>query len=161
MLLPKHQVLAKEGSRHDTLRFDLTPLQRGLHGCPWRTAVASILLCRTHHGQVRQCLPHLFAAWPGPEELAQADLIELASVIRGCGFGSRRAQCLKELSRRWCAEEFDDMRDLPSVGEYVADAVGLFCFDCADLVTVDKVLVAYAAELREANGVKETKKQDI
>lgn len=144
MALPRLKLLTVHSS--NALRFDLKPIQLGLGGCPWRVAVASVLLCRTRRVQMEPILERLFRSWPDPGSLARADRLE--ALIQPCGFQNRRAHQLRRLSELWLTDSWDDLRDLPGVGKYVADAVGLVCFGCTDLECADGALLKHAEVLR-------------
>ena len=118
------------------------PLQVGLGGCPWRVAVASMLLCRTRGSQARPVLKELLGLWPEAEALCKAEGLE--DTLRPCGLHRNRARQMQRYSCLWLSDGWSDMRELPGVGLYVADAVGLFCFGCVDLESSDEVLRRYA-----------------
>jgi len=123
--------------------FDSSPIQAGLGGCPWRVAVASILLCRTRRCQMQGVLATLFAKWPTPGDLARADESTLEALVRPCGLHRTRARQLIRFSNRWLGDAWTDMRDLPGVGTYVADAVSIFCFGARTMDGADGVLETY------------------
>lgn len=133
------------------LRFDARPLQLGLGGSPWHVAVASVLLCRTRRVQVDVVLQELFNRWPIPQLLAIAEGLE--PVVQPCGLHMQRARQLQRMSFHWHLDTWEDLRNLPGVGKYVADAVGLFCFGCTELESKDPALHKHAEVLRVSNGV--------
>ncbi len=141
-------------ARHSTnvLRFDLSPLQLGLGGCPWRVAVCSILLVRTRVTQVVRVAPELFDQYPTPMELAEAPRGKLAELVGPLGLQYSRAKTLVRFSTRFLEDAWTDMRDLPGVGPYVSDAVGLVCFGCTELESGDAALTSYARRLQCASG---------
>lgn len=149
LLTRERCVAACEAARDAVLQFDLTPIQLGMGKCPWRVAVASCLMNRTRRAQAAPCLEALLKRWPRPEDLAAASQNQLADTVRGCGFQNRRARILRAFSRAWLGS-WTDMRDLPGVGAYVADAVGLFCFNDTALVSRDRVLLKHVAELNSS-----------
>jgi hypothetical protein len=53
----------------------------------------------------------------------------------------------------WLGDGWSDMRELPGVGVYVADAVGLFCFGCMELRCVDRVLTAFRDSLSTIDSI--------
>src|SRR5580692_5861190 len=148
LLLPKKLVL--EAYENSTpRRWCVGPLQLQLGKDPWKVAVASMLLCRTRRAKAEPCMDELLREWQGPEALARADAAEIESVKRPCGLHRQRARQLVRFSSLWFSE-YDDLRELPGVGLYVADAVGLFCFGCTELSCSDGVLREYAEGLCEA-----------
>jgi endonuclease III len=146
ILLPKSRILAAYDARRP-MQHHLEPLQAQMGGDPWKVMVASMLLCRTKRGQAEPCFDELLRRWPGPEALARAYESEVEAVVKPCGLHRQRARQLIRSSVMWFSE-YDDLREFPGVGLYVADAVGLFCFGCTDLCCTDHVLAAYAAKLK-------------
>ena len=122
------------------------PLQLSLGGCPWRVAVVSMLLCRTRRVQVEPVLRRLLSKYPVPEMLCRAEDIE--ELVRPCGLYRNRARQLVRFSSLWLGDGWEEMRELPGVGIYVADAVGLFCFGCTELECCDVELVEYVKTLQ-------------
>lgn len=122
--------------------FGEQPLQVGMGGCPWRVAVASMLLCRSRWTQAAPVLQSLLTAYPNATALAVATDIE--QIVRPCGLHRNRARQLARFSGEWLGSWWEDMRELTGVGIYVADSVGLFCFGCTDLESDDHVLRDYA-----------------
>src|ERR1035438_1473653 len=97
------------------------PLQAGLGRDPWKVAVASMLLCRTRRVQAEPCFERLLYFYPGPEALARADACAVEGIVRPCGLHRQRARQLVRFSTRWFSA-YEDLRELPGVGLYVADA---------------------------------------
>lgn len=146
--LPREACLAASARAAGTApTFDRFPLQTGLGGCPWRVAVASVMLNRTRGPQARPVLRRFLARWPDAAAAADADVLDVADVLAPSGFQYRKARSVVALSRRWVLGGWSDARDLPGVGAYVADAVGMFCFGCLELDSQDRVLRRYADEV--------------
>lgn len=133
---------APAGSVFDCSR---RPLQVGLLGDAWAVTVASVLLCRTRRAQVDRVLEALLEQYPAPALLSIAETSDVEELVRPCGLYRGRTRQLQRLSSKWDTRVWDDLRDLPGVGKYVADAVGLFCFGCTELESSDSALVKYAA----------------
>ena len=144
MLIPRE--LIRSAPFAQALRFDLSPIQLGLGASPWHVAVASVMLCRVKRNV--SVVASVFRRWQTPTLLAESD-DALADALRPLGFQRQRARQLQTLSRKWDTDTWELLTDLPGVGQYVNDAVGLFCFGCTDLESSDGVLQAYAAHLRE------------
>lgn len=121
------------------------PLQTFLGGCPWRVAMASMLLCRTRRMQAEPVLRRLLQLYPSAAHLAHAE--DLEDITRPCGLYRTRARQMQRFSVQWLGDYWSELRELSGVGLYVADAVGLFCLGCTDLESGDHVLVAYAKEV--------------
>lgn len=147
--LPRNMVLTVHSV--DALDYAAVPLQCGMGNCPWRICVASILLNRAKRPAVDRVLSKLFARWSTPMDLAKADREELTELLRPLGFQHRRAKTLIRFSAEFLEDGWSDLRDLPGVGPYVADSVGLVCFGCTELDSMDGALEAYARRLREAS----------
>lgn len=126
-------------------RFDMHPLQLGMGGSPWRVGVACILMNRGKRERAEPALRELLRQWPGPEYLARA--VFPACLLQSLGFQNHRARLLARFSVEWLGDWWEDMRELPGVGAYAADAVGLCCFGCTDLESNDHALHHYR-ELR-------------
>jgi hypothetical protein len=120
-------------------------LQSNLGGCPWRVTVASILLCRTRRNQAEPALWEILRRWPTAGHLARAEGLE--DVIRPCGLHRNRARQLTRFSGLWLGGSWDDLRELPGVGLYVSDAVGLVCLGCTDIASGDRALLEHAKTL--------------
>ncbi len=127
--------------------FGLSPLQLGMP-TPWHVAVASMLLCRTKRYQAETSLIRLLSRWPTPWLLALAD-DSLELVVAPCGMQRRRARQLRRFSSKYL-ESWQRLRDLPGVGAYVHDAVGLFCLGLTDLDSNDEVLRAWALSVKRS-----------
>lgn len=124
------------------LDYSLAPIQLGMGKSPWHVAICSILLQRTRRVQMRDILAKLFAQYPTPSELAKAGE-ELYDLLRPLGLYRTRARQLSRLSLFWVEGGWNELRELPGVGTYIADCVGLFCFDDRELESDDRVLRAY------------------
>lgn len=149
-MIPLPRLKVKTVRSHHDLDFKARLLQDGLGGCPWRVAVASILCNKTRRTCVDSVLEELLNRWPTPVALAAADRAELAQLLRPLGLQHQRAKTLVRFSFEFCADHWEDFRDLPGVGPYVADAVGLVCFGCTELESGDHALEAHARRLRRA-----------
>lgn len=150
ILLPRLLCVAAQRTAAASVRYDLVPLQRGLCGCPWRVAMASVLLNRTTHVQARRALHSVLDRWPTPELLGREDPWKVSPYIRSCGFVEKQTKDVVALSRLWLTDDWTDVRDLPGASPYVTDAVGLFCFGCLDLVTTDHALMRWRDYLNTA-----------
>ncbi len=90
----------------------------------WAMFCCCILLNRTRGHVVREVYPRLFARYPNPEAMAQADLAELREIIRRCGFQSGKAQNMKLMTDAFIRG--DDPMTFPGVGEYAYDSYRIF-----------------------------------
>lgn len=122
---------------------------------PWRLIVSCILLNQTTRRQVDRVRGILFAMWPSPDRMAQADTEQLATVLHPLGFFNQRADRLKKLSLRWCelqAElgfcDWDEevLAALPGVGPYALDSYRIFHLnDLSRCDSGDKEIMAWLA----------------
>lgn len=146
MLLSPELIRSVPLPQPDELRFDLSPIQLGLCRSPWHVTMSSMILVRCK--RVPSIHKWLFEQYPTPQALSVANECDLQSLLRPLGFHRTRTRYMQRASWRWDAGGWKDLRDLPGVGNYVADAVQLFCFDCVDMDSTDQVLKDYACSLR-------------
>jgi A/G-specific adenine glycosylase len=106
---------------------------------PWRKTrnrfkalVAEILLQQTNVHKALPAYNEIIGRWPTPHDLAGADGVELAEIIRPLGF-IYRAKRLKILATRLVEQyggrvpsDKKELLALPGVGEYTASAVLTF-----------------------------------
>lgn len=118
------------------------PIQLGLGRDPFRIVVASQMLYRTKSDSITDVLQEVLVRWPVPTLLASSD-VELEQVLMPLRLWRNRTRSLQRMAHRWDTP-YRDLRNLPGVGEYVADAVSLFCFGHTTVVA-DAALTAYAA----------------
>jgi A/G-specific adenine glycosylase len=107
---------------------------------PWRRAnqslyrlvVTEILLQRTRAETVAGFYAEFFARFPSWRALSRATGLELERFLMPIGIWKRRANVLGRLSAEMVARggrfprEYSEVRRLPGVGQYVANAVVLF-----------------------------------
>ena len=67
---------------------------------PWELLVATVLAAQCTDKRVNTITPGLFARWPGPAELAGAELEEIETCIRSAGFYRNKAKNLKAAAER-------------------------------------------------------------
>ena len=61
------------------------------HRSPWELLVATILSAQCTDARVNMVTPALFERFPTPQHFAQADLVEIESLIRSTGFFHNKA----------------------------------------------------------------------
>lgn len=124
------------------------PIQVGLGGSPWRVLVASSLLCRARREQIAPVLGHILKRWPTWAELGRADGAELEGAVRPCGLHRQRARQLQRMAVQYQSECWEEVKDLPGVGAYVSDCVGVFCLGRIDgTESTDKAVLERAAQI--------------
>jgi len=117
-------------------------LQSGMGGCPWRTAVASMLCVRTRRYQAEPVLRMLLEQWPSAADLARASAEELYSLLQPLGLARSRVRQLQRFSVEYLADWWDNLEELTGVGTYVGDAVELVCNGARTLRCSDTALHA-------------------
>lgn len=105
---------------------------------PWRQSgvtryemlMAEFFLARTRASVVARVFPDFIERFPNLGALRDANESEIADVIRPTGLQNRRAQALKELAATLEGDEIpdepDELKELPRVGDYVANATLTF-----------------------------------
>jgi endonuclease-3 len=111
---------------------------------PWELLVATVLSAQCTDQRVNQVTPALFTRWPGPAELAGADVAEIEEVIRPTGFFRNKARALQGAARVLVADhegavpaEMEPLVSLPGVGRKTAKVVLGEAFRIPAGVTVD------------------------
>jgi endonuclease III len=107
---------------------------------PFQLLAATILSAQTTDVRVNMVTPVLFARYPGPEDLAGADLLELEEIIHSTGFFRAKAKSLVGMARalveRFGGEvptEMEDLVTVPGVGRKTANVVRSVAFDLPGL----------------------------
>ncbi|MBS6029190.1 endonuclease III [Kocuria salsicia] len=110
---------------------------------PWQLLVATVLSAQTTDIRVNEVTPRLFAAYPGPRELAEAPAEDVQEVVRSLGFYRSKVRSIQALATR-IVDEYDgavpgtveDLVSLPGVGRKTANVVLGNAFDVPG-ITVD------------------------
>lgn len=89
---------------------------------PWRLLVACCLLNRTKVSVAKPTFYRVINRWSRPDSMARAEQEELAERIRSLGMQHVRAQRLIAMSEQYARGDFDDVVQLPTVGDYARDA---------------------------------------
>jgi A/G-specific adenine glycosylase len=120
------------------LRHNAAALARDLpwidHADPWAVLVSEVMLQQTQTSRVIGPWSAFTEAFPTPTACAEASLAEVLRLWSGLGY-HRRAKALHDAATM-IRDEFDgsvpdtveDLRRLPGVGEYTANAVASFAF---------------------------------
>jgi len=102
---------------------------------PYKILIAEMLLRKTTARQVSRVFDEFFAKFPNAEALAGARDEEVEEVIRPLGMQRRRAALLKKLASELLERHagavpasYEDLRRLPGVGPYAANAVLCFAY---------------------------------
>jgi len=100
------------------------------HKNPFELLVATVLSAQATDKGVNRVTPELFARWPTPKDLAQADPDEVGEVIKSLGLWRTKAKNLVALAKK-LVEEYGgevpkdpaELRKLPGVGWKTATVV--------------------------------------
>ena len=107
---------------------------RSEHASEYELIISELLLQRTRAETVNRFLPHFLRKYRSWDDLSKGSEGSLQTALKPVGLWRRRAVTLKELaaeiSRR--GGKFPERREaieaLPGVGQYVANAIELFCY---------------------------------
>jgi A/G-specific adenine glycosylase len=120
---------------------------------PWKILVSEVMLQQTRVAAVIPFYERFVARYPDAQSLADAPEQELLALWAGLGYYSR-ARNLQRAARIIAARggfpsTYEEIRELPGVGDYTAAAVASICFDLPHAVldgNVMRVLARYSAE---------------
>jgi endonuclease-3 len=109
---------------------------------PFQLLAATRLSAQCTDARVNLVTPALFRKYPTPEAMARADLEDVESIIRSCGFYHTKARDLVEMSRQLCAlhggkvpESMEALTALPGVGRKTANLIRGDIFGLPAVVT--------------------------
>src|SRR5881409_2557144 len=104
-------------------------------GDPFRVLIATILSHRTKDPVTALASSRLFAKYPKPTQLAEADTRTIARLLKPVGFYNTKARTVKRISKILLAkyggkvpENMDQLLELPSVGRKTANCVFVYGF---------------------------------
>ena len=101
---------------------------------PYRVLIAEMLLHRTRSEQVIPLYLKFIKRFPSVEDLSRADYEEVQELLRSAGLRwrirqiRRMAQVVVEKHGRRIPEDYELLRSLPGVSDYIASAVRCFAF---------------------------------
>jgi endonuclease-3 len=111
---------------------------------PFELLCATILSAQCTDAMVNLVTPTLFARYPTPFELAQADPAEVEKIIRSTGFFRNKTRSLIGMAQALVADHggevprtMEELRKLPGVGRKTANVVLGNAFNMNEGVTVD------------------------
>lgn len=121
---------------------------------PYTLLIAVMLSAQTTDVAVNKVTPELFSRWPGPAELAQADVSEVEEVIHRLGFYHSKARHAVELAQTLVANfggevphTMEELTSLPGVGRKTANIVLNRAFDVVEGIAVDTHVFRIATRL--------------
>jgi endonuclease III len=105
------------------------------HDSPYQLLVATILSAQTTDENVNKATPAVFARYPTPAGLAEADPEELEQLVHSTGFFRSKAKNLigmaRTLEERFSGEvptDLDDLTKLPGVGRKTGNVIRSVAF---------------------------------
>ena len=100
------------------------------YGSPFQLLAATRLSAQCTDARVNLVTPELFAKYPTPEAMAQADTADVERIIHSCGFYRQKAKDLVETAKRLVGEfggrvpdEIEVLTTLPGVGRKTANLI--------------------------------------
>lgn len=111
---------------------------------PYRILVAEVLLTQTPASRVANIYPEFISKYPDLSTLADASIEQLRSDVEPLGFQNRRARALRAIGQQRMHDGIPsnerELRELPYVGRYAANAILCFGFEQA-IPVVDRNVV--------------------
>lgn len=114
------------------------------HTNAWQLLVATILSAQSTDKTVNRVTPELFARWPGPADLARADLAAVESVVKPTGFFRNKAKAIRGTAEAVMAlfdgevpRSIEELTKLPGVARKTANVVLGTAFGLASGIAVD------------------------
>ncbi len=111
------------------------------HENPFQLLVATILAAQCTDERVNMVTPSLFARFPTPKAMAQADIAELEGIIRSTGFFHNKAKSIRGASEGLARDfpdrfpdRMEDLLALPGVGRKTANVILGTCFSVPSIV---------------------------
>jgi endonuclease-3 len=105
------------------------------HATPFQLLAATILSAQCTDDMVNKVTPALFARYPTPADLAEADPVEVEEIIHATGFFRQKTKSLigmaRALEERFAGEvptELDDLVTLPGVGRKTGNVIRSVAF---------------------------------
>jgi endonuclease-3 len=125
------------------------------HRTPYQLLVATILSAQCTDARVNLVTPALFARFPTPNDLAEADPAEVEDLIRSTGFFRNKTRSLIGMANgvveRFGGEipgDMESLRGLPGVGRKTANVVLGNAFGRNDGIVVDTHVTRLSRLLR-------------
>jgi endonuclease-3 len=96
----------------------------------WELLVGAILASQCTDERVNKITPHLFAAYPSLDEMAEADVGDIERIIRSCGIYRNKAKAIKGSAKIIIQEHGgqvprtrEQLLELPGVGRKIANLI--------------------------------------
>ncbi|MDO8915916.1 MAG: endonuclease III [Coriobacteriia bacterium] len=111
---------------------------------PWHLLVAVILSAQTTDAGVNKVTPVLFERFPGPEDLAAADVLDVEAIVKPTGFYHNKTKLIMGSARMVVAEfggevpdTMEELMRLPGVARKTANIVISGAFGKVEGIAVD------------------------
>jgi endonuclease-3 len=111
---------------------------------PWHLLVAVILSAQTTDVGVNKVTPVLFERFPGPEDLAAADVLDVEAIVKPTGFYHNKTKLIMGSARMVVAEfggqvpdTMENLMRLPGVARKTANIVIAGAFGKVEGIAVD------------------------
>jgi len=121
---------------------------------PFEITIATILSARATDAGVNKVTPKLFAKYPTPKKLAEADTDEVATIIRSTGAYNKKTEYITKTARM-ILEDFggevpktiEELVRFPGVSRKTANVVLQVAFDIAEGVVMDTHIMRVSLKL--------------
>lgn len=114
------------------------------HANAWQLLVATILSAQSTDKTINRVTPELFARWPGPRELAEAEPAEVEAVVKPTGFFRNKAKAIRGTAQAVVAlfdgdvpRTLEELTKLPGVARKTANVVLGTAFGLPSGIAVD------------------------
>ncbi len=111
---------------------------------PFQMVISVMLSAQCTDERVNKVTPAVFAKYPNPELMAEADIKDLEELIHSCGFFRNKAKNMKECSKVLVEKyngkvpsTMEELQKLPGVGRKSANVVMLEAFHNPQGIAVD------------------------
>jgi endonuclease III len=111
---------------------------------PWHLLVAVILSAQTTDVGVNKVTPKLFARFPGPDDLAAADVLDVEEIVRPTGFYHQKTRSIMAAARMVVTEfggkvpdTMEDLMRIPGVARKTANIVISNAYGKVEGIAVD------------------------
>lgn len=125
---------------------------------PWQLLVATMLSAQCTDKRVNLTTPSLFAAYPGPQDLAQASFDDVLALIRSISYPNSKARHLIGAARKIVSDfggqvpaDIDALMSLPGVGRKTANVVASITWR-EPVIAVDTHVFRVSRRLGLSNG---------
>lgn len=133
----------------------------------WKLLVSVRLAAQCTDARVNIVVKELFAKFPSPCDLANADVDEIEKIVKPCGLGRSKARdiykCMNVLVHQYdgkVPEDFDELLSLPGVGRKSANLIMGDVFGKPAIVT-DTHCIRLSNRIGLVDGIKDPKKVEM